>query len=617
MFDLKQQLKKLPELPGVYLMHDKDDNVIYVGKAKILKNRVRQYFMQSKNHSAKVLAMVSHVAWFEYIITDSELEALVLECNLIKKYKPHYNILLKDDKHYPYIKVTMNKDYPRLSITRSMLPDGARYYGPYSGMGVVRQTVELIKKIFLIPTCKRSFPQDIGKGRPCLNYQIKKCFAPCRGEITQAEYRAVFEQICMFLDGKSDEIVRALEIQMQEAAENMAFEKAAEKRDQIAAIHAVNERQKIISDAQTDRDVADFVSYDDKAFFEMFLIRGGRMTGRQSYRVDGVSDMTDGEIMAEFLKLYYSAASYVPPEILLGCAAEDAEMLELYLSSLRGKRVHLAVPVRGEKKQLVHMLLMNINNAIDDYKISELKRETERGVLEKLAEYTHLSKIPRRIESYDISNTGGTGTVGVMVVFENGTVNKAAKRNFRIQSIEGQNDYAAMQEVIYRRMQRAHAELAAIEAGTLSKKDAKFLPLPDMMLIDGGKGHVGAVREVLVQFAPEFGVFGMQKDDRHNFSELIDGVQTVEIPKNSAPYRLIGTICEETHNTAIGYHKKVRRQNAFRSELAEIPGVGEVRRKQLLRAFKTLDAVARASVEDLQAAGLDKRSAQNVYDYYH
>lgn len=617
MFNFEQQLKKLPEQPGVYLMHDKEDKVIYVGKAKVLKNRVRQYFMQSKNHSAKVLAMVSHVAWFEYIITDSELEALVLECNLIKKYKPHYNILLKDDKHYPYIKVTMNKAYPRISVTRSMQPDGARYYGPYSGMGVVRQTMELIKKIFLIPTCKRSFPQDIGKGRPCLNFQIHKCFAPCRGEMSQEEYKKVFEQICMFLDGKSDEIVRALEAQMQEAAEAMAFEKAAEKRDQIAAISAVNERQKIISDAQTDRDVADFVSYDDKAFFEMFLIRGGRMTGRQSFRVDGVSDLSDGEIMAEFIKRYYSTASYIPPEILLGCAAEDAEMLELYLSSLRGKRVHLSVPVRGEKKQLVHMLLKNINNAIDDYKIGELKRETERGVLEKLAEYTGLSKIPRRIESYDISNTGGTGTVGVMVVFENGTVNKAAKRNFRIQSFEGQNDYAAMQEVVRRRMQRAQAEEEAIAAGTLQKKDAKFLPLPDMMLIDGGKGHIGAVAEALVPFAPTFAVFGMQKDDRHSFSELMGPDGVVTLPKNSAAYRLIGAICEETHNTAIGYHKKVRKVNAFRSELSEIPGVGDVRRKQLLRAFKTLDAVAGASVEALQAAGLDKRSAQNVYDYYH
>jgi len=616
-FDFEKQLKKLPELPGVYLMHDKNDTVIYVGKAKILKNRVRQYFMQSKNHGAKVRAMVSHVAWFEYIITDSELEALVLECNLIKKYKPHYNILLKDDKHYPYIKVTMNKAYPRISITRSMVPDGARYYGPYSGMSVVRQTMELIKKIFLIPTCKRSFPRDIGKGRPCINFQIKKCFAPCRGEVTQAEYKKVFEQICMFLDGKSEEIISALEAQMLAAAENMQFEHAAELRDRIAAIHAVHERQKIISDAQTDRDVADFVSYDDKAFFEMFLIRGGRMTGRQSYRIDGVSDMTDSEIMAEFLKLYYSEASYVPGEIILGCAPEEAEMLELYLSSLRGRRVHLTVPQRGEKKQLVHMLLKNINNAVDDYKISELKRETESGVLEKFAQYASLGKIPRRIESYDISNTGTTGIVGVMVVFENGVVNKAAKRHFRIQSVDGQNDYASMQEVVYRRMQRAQAELQAIEAGTLLKKDAKFLPLPDVMLIDGGKGHVAAVRAVLETFAPQFAVFGMQKDEKHNFSELTDGVQTVNLPNNSAPYRLIGAICEETHNTAIGYHKKVRKQSAFRSELSQIPGVGEVRRKQLLRAFKSLDAVAGASVEELQMAGLDKRSAQNVYDYYH
>ncbi len=617
MFDFDLQLKKLPEEPGVYLMHDKSDSVIYVGKAKNLKNRVRQYFMQSKNHSVKVRAMVSHVAWFEYIITDSELEALVLECNLIKKHKPHYNILLKDDKHYPYIKVTMNAPYPRITATRTMLPDGAKYYGPYSGMGVVRQTLDLIKKIFLIPTCKRNFPQDIGKGRPCLNFQIHKCFAPCRGEVSQAEYKKVFEQICMFLDGKSDAVVQNLEVQMHKAAEAMEFEKAAQKRDCIAAIRAVNERQKIISDAQTDRDVADFLSYDDKAFFEMFLIRGGRMTGRQSFRIDGVSEMTDGEIMTEFLKRYYTETSILPCEIILGCAPEEAEMLSQYLSALRGKKVHLTVPVRGEKKQLVGMLLKNIQNAVDDYKIGELKRATERDVLEKLAEYANLKVLPRRIESYDISNTGGTGTVGVMVVFENGVVSKAAKRNFRIQSIEGQNDYGAMQEVICRRMQRAQAELSAIAAGTLDKKDAKFLPLPDLMLIDGGTGHVNAVREALVPFAPDFAVLGMQKDDRHRFSALMDGQVEIELPNNSAAYRLIGAICEETHNAAIGYHKKVRKQNAFRSELSEISGVGAVRRKQLMRAFGSLDAVSKASVEELLKAGLDKRSAQNVYDYYH
>ncbi len=617
MFDIKKQLRNLPDLPGVYLMHDKDDKIIYIGKAKVLKNRVRQYFMSNKNHSAKVLAMVSHIAWFEYIVTDSELEALVLECNLIKKHKPHYNILLKDDKHYPYIKVTTNEPYPRLMVTRSMKNDGARYFGPYTGMSVVRATIDVIKKIFLIPTCKRSFPRDIGKGRPCLNYQINKCFAPCTGDVSQAQYKEVFNNICSFLEGKTDELIDELEKDMNKASDMLEFEKAAEFRDKISALRAIAQKQKIVSDKNSNQDIASFKCYDGKAFFEMFFVRGGRVLGRQSYIIDDIDELDDASIMAEFLKQFYAEASYIPSEIIVSSMPNDYELFINWLSERLGKKVALTAPQRANKAALLRMVEKNVDLSIDDYKLNMLKKEVNKNALEKLGEYVGLEKTPKRIESYDISNISGTSNVGVMIVFKNGVYDAALTRKFQIKSFEGANDYAAMAEVIYRRINRAKDEEDKISRGVLNKKDAKFLPLPDLILLDGGKGHVRAIEKVIKDACVDIALFGMVKDDHHSFRALTDGSDEIELPKNSPAHNLVCAISEKVHETAIGYHIKMRGKKGLLSELSNIKGIGQVRRKKLIKHFKSIDNIASADINELIMAGLDSKSAKNVYDYFN
>lgn len=617
MFDLKKHLANLPQQPGVYLMHDMDDKIIYIGKAKVLKNRVRQYFMASKNHSAKVRAMVSHIAWFEYIVTDSELEALVLECNLIKKHKPHYNILLKDDKHYPYIKVTMNDAYPRLFVTRSMKNDGARYFGPYTGMGVVRTTLDVIKRIFLIPTCKREFPRDIGKGRPCLNYQIRKCFAPCTGGLSRGDYRAVFEQICSFLEGRADELTASLEKEMRAASAALEFEKAADLRDKLSALRAAVQKQKIVSDRMINQDIAAFVCCDDRAFVDIFFVRSGRVTGRQSHRLDGVGEMSDAEIMGEFLKRFYSESAFVPDELIVQCDIEERELFVEWLSGRLGRKLQFTVPQRGEKLALVKMAFKNAQISIENYKLEQLKKESQANTLVKIAEYLGLPKAPVRIESYDISNISGTSNVGVMVVFKNGVHNASLHRKFRIRSFEGQDDYMAMSEVIERRLGRAAAEREKIEQGTLDVAKAKFLPLPDLILLDGGKGHVHTIAKVLEKAGADIPLWGMVKDERHRFRALTDGEREVTLPKNSDALRLIGAVSEQVHETAIAYHTKLRGKKGLSSELSGIAGIGEKRRKKLMKYFKSIDGIAQASLDELEAAGLDKKSAKNVYDYFN
>lgn len=616
-FDLKKQLKNLPDAPGVYLMHDKDDTVIYVGKAKVLKNRVRQYFQSSKNHTGKVRAMVSHIAWFEYIITDSELEALVLECNLIKKYKPHYNILLKDDKHFPYLKVTMQEAYPRLIVTRRMENDGARYFGPYTGMTVVKNTLDVIKRIFLIPTCGRKFPDDIGKGRPCLNYQIKKCFAPCRGDIDPEEYRKVFSDICSFLEGKQDDLIEGLTENMNQAAQNLEFEKAASLRDKIASIQAVSQKQKIVSSSMADQDIVAFVCYDDKAFVEIFFVRYGRVIGRQNFRMDAIGELSDSEIMGEFLKQFYSSAVNFPTQLIISHEIEDSEVFAQFLSSRRGRKVEITVPKRGDKVSLIRMVERNARQAVEDYKLNRLKKQLNDGALEKLAGYLGLDAPLHRIESYDISNISGTSNVGAMVVFEDGVSAPNKYRKFRIKTVEGQDDYSSMAEVIYRRFSHAMREREQIEQGQLELEKAKFLPMPDLILLDGGKGHVSAVGKTMAELGVSVPLFGMVKDDHHRFRALTDGVREINLPKNSAAYSLVGNISEQVHKTAIEYHVKLRGKKGISSELANIDGIGTTRRKLLLKKFKSLEAIASAGVDELVDAGLDRRSAANVFDYFH
>lgn len=617
MFDIKEELKNLPEQPGVYLMHSADDVIIYVGKAKILKNRVRQYFQNSAAHTPKVRAMVSNIAYFEYIVTDTEMEALVLECNLIKKHKPKYNILLKDDKHYPYIKVTMNEPYPRVFMTRKMQNDGARYFGPYSGSNTIKNTLDIIQKIFHPPMCARKFPEDIGKGRPCLNYHIKNCFAPCTGNVGERQYKAVFAEICAFLEGKHTALIKSLEDEMKCASRELEFEKAAVLRDKIASIKAIDEKQKIINSKQTDGDIVALITSENKAFTEVFFVRSGKIVGRENYRIDDVADLTDGQIMTDFVKQFYSNAGYIPQEILLEVETEDMDLLQDWLSERRGKSVSLQVPKRGEKKQLIEMVKRNAQIAADNFKVEKLKYEQKNSVLARLAECLRLENEPKRIESYDISNISGSDNVGAMVVFRNGYPDKKAYRKFKIKGFDGQDDYAAMCEVIYRRFRHALEESDAIEQGRIRIEDAKFLPIPDLILLDGGKGHVSTIKALLEQIDTNVPVFGMVKDNKHRTRAMIsaDGKE-IEISMISNVFNFVTKVQDEVHRTAITYHRQLHRKQAVKSELDNISGVGEKRKSALLEQFKSVDKIKNASFEELSKA-VDRKTAKSVYDYFN
>ena len=616
MFDLKEELKNLPENPGVYIMHDRDGTVIYVGKAKILKNRVRQYFQNSANHTPKVRAMVAKIAYFEYIVTDSEMEALVLECNLIKKYMPHYNILLKDDKQYPYIKVTMNEEYPRIFMTRNLKNDGAKYFGPYMGTSTIKNTLEIIQNIFLPPTCNRKFPQDINKGRPCLNYHIKKCFAPCMGTVSKEEYRAVFYDICAFIEGNHSELLKELEQQMKEASAQMEFERAARLRDRIQSIRAISEKQKIVdSDHQTDMDIIAIHCLETKAFVEVFFVRGGKVVGRENFRLDNTADLTESELLTDFVKQFYMNAVYIPKDILLEYALNDA-LVEAWLTQKCGRKIHLRIPARGEKKRMVEMVHKNAEIAANNYKIELLKNEEQNKSLEQLEK---LLGIPvRRIEAYDISNIAGSENVGSMVVFQNGKPLRQAYRKFKIKSFEGADDYAAMREVLYRRFRHALEEEDAVARGELDPEQAKFLPHPDCIFIDGGKGHVAAAEEMLEQMELEIPVFGMVKDDKHRTRGLLNAAGEIGISMHSGVFHLITRIQDEVHRTAISYHRKLHRKEGIKSELEQIRGIGQKRRGALLAELKSVERIREATIDELKnVKGMDQKAAEAVYQYFH
>ncbi len=619
MFDLQQELKNLPSDPGVYIMHNASDEVIYVGKAKVLKNRVRQYFQKNSSHTPKVRAMVAKIAYFEYIITDSEVEALVLECNLIKKYRPRYNILLKDDKHYPYIKVTLNEPYPKIFMTRTLAKDGAKYFGPYMGTNTIRNMLEIIQKIFLPPMCNRKFPEDIGKGRPCLNYHIKTCFAPCVGNVSKEEYRKVFYDICSFLEGKHKDLLKLLQKEMEQASEQLEFEKAALLRDKIRSISALEEKQKIINAShQIDEDIIAFYTADNFGYFEVFFVRGGKLLGRENYRIDHLQDADETQLMTDFVKQFYADSIYVPQQILLETPVEDQETIEEWLSGRRGRKVQISVPSRGEKRRLVELVKKNAQLAVDNELVKLKKYEEKNNALQELAKVVGFEKPPRRIESYDISNIAGSENVASMVVFENGKPAKKKYRKFKIKSFEGADDYASMQEVLYRRFRHALEEEEAIRDGKLQEAEAKFLPLPDLLLIDGGKGHLHAVNEILEQMEIEVPAFGMVKDNRHRTRALVGTEGEISISPVSSVFHLITRIQDEVHRTAISYHRQLHRKNSITSELDQIAGIGEKRKKALLNAFGSVEKIRTMTVQQLaDAEGVDKRSAQNVYDYFH
>ncbi len=616
---LEDKLKNLPEQPGVYIMRDEDNRIIYVGKAINLKNRVRQYFQNSKGHSPKVLAMVERIRDLEYIITDSELEALILECNLIKKHRPKYNILLKDDKHYPYIKITVNEDYPRIMTTRDIKKDGAKYFGPYTDVGAVNRTIEMIKKLFPIRTCNRNISKTAGKERPCLNFYINRCMGPCQGNVDIQAYKDMVKGIILVLDGKQDEILGELEVKMQQAAENLDFERAAELRDSIASVRKIAERQKIISSAMGDQDVIAMARNDGEVCIQIFFIRGGKLLGREHFLLDGGDTEDNGAVILSFVKQFYNGDTFVPKEIILQYEIEDGEIVESWLSEKRGSKVKLTVPQKGEKQKLVEMVAKNAEDAIQ-LLVEKYKQDEEKtlGAARELADYIGLQEAPRRIEAFDISHLQGVENVGSMIVFENGKAKNRDYRRFKIKYVEGANDYESMKEVLERRFRHGLKEQEQLRQEGKDADTGKFAVFPDLILIDGGLGQVHAVLPVLKELNIKVPVCGMVKDDKHRTRGLIFEEQEIPIPINSHAFRLITNVQDEAHRFAITYHRSLRSKTTVKSQLDEVPGIGPARRQALLKKFGSLKNIKLASIEELSAVpGMNKKAAEMIFNYFN
>ena len=601
--NLLDKASNLPTLPGVYIMKDKLDNIIYVGKSKSLKNRVSQYFALSQNHTAKVQKMVSNVDNFEYIITDSEFEALVLECSLIKQHQPKYNILLKDDKGYRYIKIT-NDDWPKILETTQMINDGSVYIGPYTSAWSVKKAVDEALKIFKLPTCNRKFPRDINKSRPCLNYYIKQCSAPCMGGMSQEEYKNNVNEAIQFLKGGSNFSIKNLTKEMNVAAENMEFERAAKIRDRIRAIKKINDKQKVVSLEIKEQDVIALAKLNSNACFEVFRFSNGKLFDREEFLTNNVID--DKIARAEFIQQYYSIRDNIPRQITIDNEVESKDAIQKWLSSKLGKKVIIKIPKQGEQLKLVNMCY---NNAVE--KLSQIEGRTgrESSALEELQKLLGLNNMPLYIEAYDISNIAGEDNVAGMVVFEDGKPLKSAYRKFKIKGFVGQDDYGSMKEVLERRL---------LEHAKAENKEKGFGRLPDLILLDGGKGHVSTIKSVLREHNIDVPVFGMVKDNKHKTRAIaIDGGE-IAINSNRQAFNLISKIQDEVHRFAISYHRTHRKKRVISTTLCSINGVGESRAKSLLKHFCTIKRISEASIEELEGApGMTKPSAKAVYDYFH
>lgn len=612
MFQIEEELKKLPSQPGVYLMRDEQDKIIYIGKAISLKNRVRQYFQSSRPKTPKIQQMVSRIARFEYIVTDSEMEALVLECNLIKEHKPRYNTMLKDDKSYPYIRVTVGEAYPRVLFARTMKKDKSRYFGPYTSSGAVKDTIDLIHKLYRIRTCNRSLPRDTGKERPCLNYHIHQCDAPCQAKITQEEYRARIDQVVEFLSGHYDNLVEQLEEIMMQAAQAMDFEKAAEYRDLIESVRKIAQKQKITSSTMEDRDVIAVAQGDVDAVVQVFFVREGRLIGRDHFRVSIGAEEKSAQILTSFIKQFYAGTPFLPREIWMQEQPEDADIITSWLSARKGQKVKLVVPKKGEKERLVELARKNAALVLAQDN-ERNKREELRtiGAMNQVAGWLGLSGV-RRMEAFDISNISGYESVGSMVVYEDGKPKRSDYRKFRIRTVNGPNDYASMREVLTRRLTHGLREIEQADASFSS-----FTRFPDLLLMDGGRGQVNIALEVLEELGLAIPVCGMVKDDNHRTRGLY--YQNVEIPidRHSEGFRLITRIQDEAHRFAIEYHRSLRSKSQVRSVLDDIPGIGETRRKALMRTFHSIDAIKGASEAELAAVkGMNRPAASQVYRFF-
>lgn len=617
MFQIEEELKKLPGQPGVYIMHDAKDAIIYVGKAISLKNRVRQYFQSSRDKTAKIKQMVSKIARFEYIVTDSELEALVLECNLIKEHRPRYNTMLKDDKTYPYIKVTASEEYPRILFSRQMKKDKNKYFGPFTSAGAVKDTIELIRKIYRIRACSRKLPQDMGKDRPCLYYHIHQCDAPCQGYISQVDYQKSVKQAVGFLNGQYEPVMKYLEEKMRTASETMEFEKAIEYRDLLDSVRKVAQKQKITSQSMEDRDIIAMAKDERDAVVQVFFVRDGKLIGREHFHMNLTGSESKAEILNSFVKQFYAGTPFVPHEIWVQEELEDAEVIASFLTARRGQKVRFVVPKMGEKERLVELAEKNAKMVLSQDK-EKIKREELRtiGAMNQIGSWIGLSGI-KRVEAYDISNISGFESVGSMIVYENGRPKRNDYRKFRIRTVQGPNDYASMREVLLRRFSHGLEETKKLQAEGGDLAMGSFTRFPDLLMMDGGRGQVNIALEVLRELQLEIPVCGMVKDDNHRTRGLY--YQNVEIPidRHSEGFQLITRIQDEAHRFAIEYHRSLRGKEQVRSVLDDIKGIGPARRKSLMRTFKTIEAVREASVEELEAAPqMNRAAAEAVYIFF-
>ena len=598
-FNIEEELKKLPSKPGVYLMHDERDAIIYVGKAISLKNRVRQYFQSSRNKGVKIEQMVTHIARFEYIITDSELEALVLECNLIKEHRPKYNTMLMDDKAYPFIKVTVQEDFPRVLFARQMYKDKAKYYGPYTSAAAVKDTIDLIHKLYGIRTCNRQLPKMQGKERPCLNYHIHQCPAPCQGYISKEEYGESVKKALHFLNGNYAPILKELEEKMQQAAEEMEFEKAIEYRELLGSVKKIAQKQKITNSDMEDKDVIAMAKDREDAVVQVFFIRDGRLIGRDHFCLHIAADDKKEEILAAFVKQFYAGTPYIPREIMMQYEIGEAEVIESWLSERKGQKVHICVPKKGEKEKLVELAQKNAKMVLDQDK-ERIRREEGRtiGAMKEIAGLLNLPEISR-VEAYDISNISGFQTVGSMVVFEKGKPKRSDYRKFRIRGVQGADDYASMEEMLTRRL--SHYET-----------------YPDLIMMDGGRGQVNIALKVMDAVGVHVSVCGMVKDDHHRTRGIYFNNVEIPIDRDSEGFRLVTRIQDEAHRFAIEYHRSLRSKEQVHSVLDDIKGIGPARRRALMKAFQTLDDLKAASEEELaQVEGMNSLSARQVYEFFH
>ena len=616
MFDLSEELKKLPDKPGVYLMHDKQDTIIYVGKAKNLKNRVRQYFRASHDEGIKKNQMVQKIARFEYIITDSELEALVLECNLIKEYCPKYNTMLRDDKTYPYIKVTLGEDYPRVLFSRQLKKDKAKYFGPYTSATSVKETIDLVNKVYRLRSCSKNLPKDIGKDRPCLNYHIGQCMAPCTGRVSKEEYRQAVTKALDFLNGNQQPVIAELTEKMEEASQKLDFEQAMQYRDLLMSVKQLSEKQKMTASLGEDKDVIALAFDESDAVMQVFFVRDGKMIGREHFHMRVRNEDTRPQILSAFVKQYYAGTPFLPREIYLQEEITDQQAIEDWLGEKRGGKVSFRIPQKGMKEKLVELAEKNAKLVLKQDK-DRIKREEGRtlGAMKEIAELLGMNELTR-IEAYDISNISGFQSVGSMVVYEKGKPARSDYRKFRLKTVAGPDDYASMHEVLTRRFTHGLQEKEQIAQG--EEQYGSFTRFPDLIMMDGGRGQVNIALSVLESLHLSIPVCGMVKDDRHRTRGLYFCNEELPIDTHSEGFKLITRIQDEAHRFAITYHRSLRSKEQIHSVLDEIEGIGPARRKALMRHFPSLEAIKEASVEELaQTESMTKKQAELVYAFFH